>query len=213
MNKNWHFRKKIPNYIKKKIKHILDIDKNNQSSYIFNCCDNTYKLLKVSAKTFADVFFINRKYLFNGDFTASNKRIDYNNSENYLTDDGLAGFAITKNGWLISLFSNKQERGFLHVIKFFTDKFQKLVCLSGEKENKLVSLYKEILDLIPCAETIDDENVMRKYDGEDFVDEFIAFHGKPHHIFMIKKNIKFEKNKVFVDYFSAYKYVDNLTQN
>lgn len=67
-------------------------------------------LLMVDAETFAEVFSLNKPYIFHGEYTAPAAENDYRNAENYLTSDGFAGFSISSDGWLMSLFSNLKEK-------------------------------------------------------------------------------------------------------
>ena len=159
-------------------------------------------------------FLQNRSYLYDGEFTASSDENNYNGSDNYLTEDGLAGFSISKSGWLVSLFSNYDYGGFAKSIKkHITDNANKLVCIvTGEyKENKIVDMYKNIYGFNVYAKTRNDTEIMRKYYGDEFVDSIISNKGIPYHVFMVRGNLE-ENHEVmeFDDYFEAESYVDNI---
>ena len=125
-------------------------------------------LLMVDAITFAEVFTLNRPYIFHGEYTAPATENDYANAENYLTSDGLAGFSISSNGWLMSLFFNTEENGFLKASAgIIREKARKLVCIVSE-DQKLVDIYKAIGYHV-VATTTDDISLMREYHGDRFV--------------------------------------------
>ena len=169
------------------------------------------KLLKVEHSIFINAFVRNRKYLYRGDYTASPEENDYENSDCFLTEDGLAGFAITNDGWLISVFSTEPWRGFLRLVSPYLTKATKLVCISGSGDRRsLISTYQS-LGYVEVAETIDDTALLQKYYGNDFIESFIAEYGSPRHIFMCRPSADKPINvTVFMDYFKAKEYVDKL---
>ena len=71
----------------------------------------------VDGRLFHDIFEIARKYLLNGELVDLHE--NYNDAICYITTDGLAGFAIDKNGNLVSVYSlyGPSKRGFLGAIK------------------------------------------------------------------------------------------------
>lgn len=174
------------------------------------------RLLKTDAKTFGRVFALNREYLYRGDYTAPVEENDYIDSDNYLTEDGLEGFAITENGWLISLFSNRPGRGFSRRIRSFVlEKANKLVCIltTDYEDCHLARMYRREYGFEAFAETVNDEQVMRRYYGDAFVDEFVRNNGIPHHIFMVRTSRPIGQVKKFEDYFAAYEYVNREIPN
>lgn len=73
---------------------------------------NIYK--NVNPNIFHDVFELVRKYIPNGELVDLHE--NYNNIECYISDDGLSGFAIERNGNLVSVFNANNMRGFLDAI-------------------------------------------------------------------------------------------------
>lgn len=175
------------------------------------------KLLKVNADVFARVFIANRKFLLRGDYTAPPDENDYINATNYLTEDGLAGFAITDDGWLVSLFSNYEYRGFAKSITSYVQKAYKLVCIVADTDenNGLIDVYHSLFGFTKYVRTCNDTNIMREYYGDEFIDNFVKMRGKPFHIFMIGKNAvgEGENGRVFEDYFEAEQYVNDTVHN
>ncbi len=175
------------------------------------------RLLKVRGEIFKTVFTENRKYLFRGDYTALPDENDYSNASNYLSEDGLAGFSVTDNGWLVSLFSNQSRPGFAAAVReYIIRDAYKLVCIVTDKaeDNKLVRLYEQLYGFRIYAETTDDTSVMRRYYGDEFIDAFVSRNGTPFHIFMIGCNAEGEGTGVrcFEDYFEAEAYVDKTVR-
>ena len=61
-----------------------------------------FKIAEVNGELFHDIFEINRQYLPNGELVDLHEK--YDNCKCYLSKDGLCGFAIEKNGNLVSVF-------------------------------------------------------------------------------------------------------------
>lgn len=83
---------------------------------------NRFRILTVDAVTFHDVFEICRCFLKNGELVdlhgikTTADSIGYEDMTNYITDDGMSGFAITKDGDLVSVYNLGTKRGFLGAI-------------------------------------------------------------------------------------------------
>ena len=173
-----------------------------------------HQILSVSGEVFRKVFIENRKYLYLGDYTAPPDENDYIDSTNYLSDDGLAGFSITKDGWLVSLFSNYMNGGFTNAIKkYVVNNAYKLVCIVADSidENRLIKVYKDMFGFEVYATTVNDVEIMRKYYGDVFIDSFVEKHGIPFHVFMVDKNAITDVEEIvhFTDYFKALKFVND----
>ena len=167
------------------------------------------ELLMVDAETFAEVFSLIRPYIFHGEYTAPAAENDYENAENYLTSDELAGFSISYDWWLMSLFSNTEEKGFLRAIEgIIREKARKLVCIVSE-DTKLVDIYKA-LGFHEVATTIDDIPLIRKYHGDRFVRDYLQRHTSLRHVFMIQGESSGDDIRVFADYWKAKDYVQGL---
>lgn len=205
---SWYKKEKIPNEVLNKIAKYFE---NANKIAVYKYYDRV--IYKVDSITFKNIFTENRKYLFNGDSTSNPSTNDYKNSECYLMSNGLSGFAITNDGWLISMFSNDENIKFGKIAsKIIQEKANKLVLVKGDKEeNHLEDYYAKNWNFIKIAETIDDSKYKEIYDGNDFLDNYIARKGIPKHIFMVnKRKILDGKFKVFDDFYDAMKYVDNL---
>ena len=138
---------------------------------------STTRLLKVDGEVFGRVFTMNREFLYRGDYTAPSDENDYRNADNYLTEDGIAGFSITETGWLVSLFSNCSERGFARAVAgFVSPRAYKLTCIVTDKNpgGGLIELYEKCYGFRPYARTIDEwlqENykiLETSFTGDDF---------------------------------------------
>ena len=83
---------------------------------------NKFKVVIVDATTFHDIFGICRCFLENGelvdlhDIKSTADTIGYEDMTNYITDDGMSGFAITKDGDIVSVYNLGTQRGFLSAI-------------------------------------------------------------------------------------------------
>lgn len=82
-----------------------------------------------------------------GECTAPSDENDYTDCSSYLTEDGLAGFSVTGTGWLVSLYSNYNERGFARAVRdhIVRDAY-KLVCIVSSEEDGsgLVRMYEDL---------------------------------------------------------------------
>ncbi len=211
----WYKRMGVPQAERERIKSLVV----GEQCAEFELENETKKLIQVDGECFKSVFIENRKYLYKGDYTAPPYENDYSYASNYLSEDGLAGFSITHDGWLVSLFSNYDKRGFSKSIKkFVIGKAYKLVCIvaNTDEGNALVELYQRLYGFRKYVSTINDIDVMRIHYGDEFIDNFIMRNGTPFHVFMIGKNavgIGEDEHKRFEDYFEAEKYVDDTVKN
>lgn len=209
---HWYSRKPIPEKEKEKIKNMV---KGKHIDWLD--LGDVKSLLCVDGTTFRNVFVENRKFLFKGDFTAPSDENDYLDAKNYITDDGLAGFSITKSGWLVSLFSNYEKGGFARAIKnYVISDAYKLVCIVADTDegNGLIKLYESVYGFRKYAKTLNDVEVMSKYYGKEFIDNFVSKNGMPFHVFMIGKNAEGESSEIkeFQDYFVAEEYINRTVK-
>lgn len=207
----WHERNVIPENKKNELRSLVKGEKVIQ---LFPKGEKPLWLLKVPPSVFLKLFTKNREFLYRGDFTAPPEENDYLNNDCYVTEDGLAGFSITEDHWLVSVYSNQEWRGFLYLIKpIVLSKANKLVCIVNDcyKNDPLACSYNKVFGFQPYVTTIDDTNIMRKYYGTEFIDNFVKHYGTPHHLFMIltDETINIEDIKQFDDYFVAEKYVND----
>ncbi len=115
-----------------------------------------FKIFKdVDGQTFHDIFGIARAYLKFGELVdlhpvdTNEDWTGYNDTKNYLSSDGLSGFAITKDGDLISVFNlNRTKKGFLRAIApFIKENAKTLDCYVLDKAisgTNLQQLYHDV---------------------------------------------------------------------
>ena len=177
----------------------------------------------MGAATFRKAFSESRAAMRRGLFLAPPEDNAYEEQENYLAEDGCAGFSITADGWLVSLFSARPGRGFLkQVAPFLKERVEKLVCICARTveaeagtvaaesaDGPLVEAYQKELGFHVVARTIDDRVVMGQYYGEEFIARFVQDFGTPYHVFMTKMQVP-ESARIFTDYFEAEAYVQAL---
>lgn len=90
-------------------------DNGDNASILKNTAD--FKIYKgINGDLFYDIFKINKNYLKNGELVTLHEKYFYKDTINYLSNDGLSGFAITKKGDLVSVFNLNDKRGFLRAI-------------------------------------------------------------------------------------------------
>ena len=213
MNKYWNNKIEIPKYIESKLER--DVKNNKEKELVEELCfdkNEMVKLYKIDGNSFSKIFETNRKYLFRGNLTAPSSENDYTTCCNYVTENGLSGFSITQDGWLISFFSNQKWKGFSKHIKKYMNSVKKLVFIATTESSnqKLAEIYQKLGFQI-CVLTTNDEMEMIKCYGDKFVSELLKFYGgKPYHIFMIKTQNKVETIKQFDNYYVAYDYVNSL---
>lgn len=141
----------------------------------------------VDGQTFRDVFEISRTYLANGELVdlhevkSSEKGVGYEDTTNYLSSDGLSGFAITKGGDLISVFNvNKGKKGFLDAISgIIKEKVKTLDCYVSPNQN-LQEMYEKKFGFKTAS--IMDHNM--EYDHDDIAKN----HNNPKVAFMVNTN-------------------------
>ena len=209
----WYEKKGIPSDERLRIKDSVK----GESAGEFVICGVPHKLVRTDGQTFRDVFAADRPFLYKGDHTAPPDENDYSDAFNYLSDDGLAGFSVSRSGWLTSLYSNYDEPGFAGAVKkYVTALAYKLVCIAADtyKNNRLVSLYEREYGFRKYVTTVDDTEVMREYYGEEFIKAFTARNGTPFHVFMIGPDTVAANNDIlhFEDYFEAEAYVEKTVK-
>lgn len=144
----------------------------------FNVYDN------VDGQTFHDVFEIARTYTKNGELVdlhpieTSDEGTGYNDTKNYLSADGMSGYAITKDGDLISVFNaNPEKRGWLRAIEPDIKKNAKTLDCYASPEQDLQEIYSKLLGFKTAS--IMDYNI--KYDHDNIAKN----HNEPKVAFMV----------------------------
>lgn len=150
----------------------------------------------VDGETFKNIFSVARNYLQNGELVDLHD--DYSDCECYLTEDGLGGFAIEKDGNLVSVFNlNTQKGGFLKTIApIVKEKAKFLDCFMSEKQ-PLAEMYSKIFGF----KVVSDMPYNMEYDHDDIGKN----HNMPKVAFMVNtekelKTTHFDKD----DYDGAY---------
>lgn len=203
----WNTQKDMPEDIKQKLSDLAE----NCDKKIIPLDDRDEHIISVNGDVFKKVFSINRQYLYRGNFTADPDENNYSESDNYLTSDGLSGFSITSDGWLVSMFSNHAHRGFMNSISgFLRNNVKKLECITTDNEPYLVDMYIKHLDCSIVARSVDDTELMYNYYSEEFMDLFLNSYGRPYHIFMINDGKREKHMKTISGYFNAHRYVNEL---
>ncbi len=140
---------------------------------------NVQILENVDGQVFHDIFEINRKYLKNGELVDLHD--NYDDCTCYLSEDGLSGFAITKEGDLVSVFSLSKEGGFLKTIApIVKDKAKTLDCYASPLQDLQV-MYSKIFGFKTAS--------IMDYNMEFDHDNIAENHKKPQVAFMINTNM------------------------
>ena len=164
----------------------------------------------VDGETFHDVFEITRHYLEYGELVdlhevedTEEHGIGYKNTYNYLSKDGLSGFAITPDGDLISVFNANRQRGFLRAIApIIKEKAKTLDCYVSYKQN-LRAMYARVFGF----QTASLMAFNMKYDH----DNIAVNHKKPRVAFMVNTERQVEmKNFKKDQYAEAVEYRDSF---
>ena len=97
-------------------------NRNGNALRLISKSGEQFNIVEVDATTFHDIFEISRCFLENGelvdlhDIKSTADTIGYEDMTNYIADDGMSGFAITKDGDLVSVYNLGTKRGFLSAI-------------------------------------------------------------------------------------------------
>ena len=154
--------------------------------------DSTFTIVAVSPEVFHDVFEINRSYLRYGELVDLHD--DYSDCKCYLSDDGLAGFAIEPNGNLVSVYSQygKIKPGFLYAIKDFVLEQGATHCdCYDSKLQPLPHIYEKTLGW--------QEASRMRYNMAFDHDNIAERHGYPDVVFMVWSPKKVEKKEFSED--------------
>ena len=168
---------------------------------------NNFRIAQVDGTLFRDIFSTNRNFLMNGELVDLHG--NYDNCKCFLTDDGLAGFAIEPDGNLISVFSLNpakipNQRGFLYAIADFAKEqgATHLDAYASENQN-LEEIYKKTLGF----QTASRMEYNMEYDHDDIAEN----HGNPDVVFMVDSSQKIEERKFGKDEYNEA--VDYQKQN
>ena len=145
---------------------------------------NTFDVYEnVDAQTFHDIFDIIQKYTTYGELVdvhpavSTKDETGYDSTRNYMTKDGLSGFAITQDGDLISVFNANNKRGWLRAISDIVKSEAKTLDCYASPNQDLQGIYKRIFGFQTAS--IMDYNM--KYDHDNIAKN----HNKPKVAFMV----------------------------
>ncbi len=208
----YHAGKGIDEGLRKRISRVFELaidasagGRGYHKQSLLNPKTNTKAVIcdDVDNKVFDDVFEMARKFLKNGELVdlheseTADGDIGYNDCECFLSEDGLLGFAITKESKdLISVFSLWKEGGFLKTVAPIIQ--EKAKTLDGYISNKqpLDYIYAKALGFKVAA-------VMDWNDEYDH-DDIGANHGSPKVAFMV--NPKFATREIELKTFGKDEY-------
>ena len=190
---------------------------NNNGLLSFSAKGNTFNMYEnVDAQTFHDIFEIARTYAENGELVDLHgvkedyHGVGYEDTKNYLSTDGMQGFALTKDGDLISVFNaDLGKRGFLRSIESFIKANAKTLDCYMSPLQDLQKIYSSIFGFKTAS--IMDFNM--EYDHDDIAKN----HSKPKVAFMVNTDADVETkyfNKDQYDEAQAYQlsYAKNSKQ-
>lgn len=145
-------RGRIRGTLSEEIKRRGYSDSNNDGVLKLESKGNNFNLYKnVDAETFHDMFEIARTYTDNGELVdlhpinTNEDSLGYNEMNNYLSDDGMQGFSITKDGDVVSVFNaDPSRKGFLRsIVGEINNNGKTLDCFNSSKQ-RLDEIYSKV---------------------------------------------------------------------
>lgn len=177
-------RKEIDDSLRSRLSNVFKREIQSRISSTSNDSElldlGNYKVYtNIDGKLFHDIFEIARKYLENGELVDIHD--NYDDATCYLNDDGLSGFAITRNGDLVSVYNlNKQKGGWLRSIAPYVKQNSKtLDCYASSNQN-LQLIYSRVFGFKTAS--IMDYNM--EYDHDNIAKN----HNMPQVAFMVNTN-------------------------
>lgn len=173
---------------------------------------NIELLENVDGQAFHDIFSTVQQYLKFGD--AVDVHNDYSHTKNYLSSDGMSGFAIQEDGNLISVF-NLGNKGFLDTIKDYINQSSanKLDCYQSEVQ-PLANIYGKKLNWKVASILGFNYDMLVEDKGKEYADYYVGTYGESPVAFMVKTNQDIE-TKYFDEnsYDEAVAYRDSFINN
>ena len=139
----------------------------------------------VDGRLFHDIFEVVRTYLPNGELVDLHD--NYDDAICYITSDGLAGFAVDKDGNLISVYSlyGKSKKGFLGAIKdLITEAGATHLDGYNSEKQPLAEIYSKVFGWKVAS--------MMDYNMEYDHDNIAENHGMPQVAFMVNTEAEIE---------------------
>ena len=194
---------------------------NGNSSIVNKKTGKNIEILEnVDPQTFKETFEIVQKYLPNGDAVdvhdvkSSEYSTGYEDTKNFLSKDGLSGFAITKDGDLISVF-NLGEKGYLKSIKDYVKKngAKTLDCYQSERQ-PLADMYNKTLGFKTASLMDFNYDILVEDKGKEYADYFVKTYGEAPVAFMVDTDQDIETKHFNKDqYDEALEYRNSLVDN
>lgn len=214
-------RRRLSTIFKRQLESI-DSGISNDSRLLKDTGD--FKVIKnVDGELFHDIFEIVHNYLPYGELVDLHD--NYNDSTCYLSDDGLSGFAITKDGDLISVFNLNDKRGWLRAISNeITTKAKTLDCYVSPIQN-LQQMYEskfgfKTASIMDYNMEYDHDNIAKNHDNPQVAfmvntsENVETKHFNKDEYDAAKENqLKYIKNPAKVQYSKDLDYEDNTTRN
>ena len=148
----------------------------------------------VDARTFAKCFATCHQFLKHGDCVDIHKEKDYKETENYISEDGLQGISITKDGDLISVFSISKDHGFLRTVApLVKEKIRTLDCFESSTQ-QLATAYNKVFGF-QTTSVLDYNKSFQVFEkGQEYADYFEKHYDSPPVHFMVNPD-KLDRSK------------------
>ena len=149
---------------------------------------------QVPGELFHDIFEVCHKFLPKGDCVDIHSVKDYEDNENFIWEDGLAGISITPEGDLVSVFSLSGKRGFLDTISpIVKKKCRTLDCFKISKsEYGLPELYSDKFNFKTASILDFNYDLLAQEKGKDYADHFVKTYGESPVHFMVNTDSQVE---------------------
>ena len=172
--------------------------------------ENKTYVANVPGDLFHDVFETCHAYLLKGDCVDIHEAQDYQDSENYLSADGLSGFSI-KNGDLISVFNLSPERGMLKTIApIIKERCRTLDCFDSEKQH-LPEFYSGAFGFKTASVLDFNYDLLAQEKGKDYAEHFVKTYGESPVHFMVNTDSEVEVKHFSKDQWEdAYNYQQSI---
>lgn len=181
-------RGRIRGALSEEIKRRGYSDSDNDGLLKLESKGNVFNLHKnVDAETFHDVFEIARAHTDNGELVdlhpikTNEDSTGYEEMNNYLSEDGMQGFSITKDGDVVSVFNaDPLRKGFLRSIQNEINSNGKTLDCYNSSKQRLDEIYSKVFGWKTAS--IMDHNM--EYDHDDIA----KTHNNPPVSFMVNPN-------------------------
>lgn len=146
---------------------------------------NDFNIKEVGAKEFHKNFTKNVKHLQNKELVDIHSVREYQDTKNFLSQNGKSGFSITKGGDLISVFNSDTKHGFLNSIKDIIKNNVKTLDCYKSKIQDLQAIYTKVFGFKTASILDFNYDLLVELHGKEYTDNFIQKHGKASVIFMV----------------------------